>query len=314
MKSFIGLLLGFAATVCWGSFYVAGRWLFGEEGDGLNVYLFNFLRFVMAAAALSPLLLSREKRQLVKEAFTRDLTRFLLITAIGVVLESYLVFYALNFTTAARCSLMANFSPVATVIFAFLLHGERIGKIGGAGMVIGFAGIVLAGLSQGGDMYAVTSWRSFIGDAMALGSGLCWAFFTAYGVDVSNKYGGAVCMFVCFVLGSVLMLPVQFFMVDITEVTAIPLQVWGGMVYTGVITLAFANGCYYAALRYIRAGVLGAFGYLSAGITFTLSIIMLKERFSLLFIFAVVLILTGMILMMNHPGRGGMEKENRNGD
>ncbi|MBO5668226.1 MAG: DMT family transporter [Lentisphaeria bacterium] len=303
MRSFIGLLLGLSATVCWGSFYVVGRWLFGEGEGELNVFLFNFLRFVMAAAALTPLLLVRRNRELVKRALARDLKPFLLITVVGVVLESYLVFYALNFTTAARCSLMANFSPVATVIFAFFLHGEKISKWGITGMIVGFAGIVMAGISQGGDMYAATDWRTFIGDAMALASGLCWAFFTAYGVEVSDRYGGAVCMLVCFFLGALLMLPLQFFMVTPAEAVNIPLRVWGGMIYTGMVTLAFANGCYYAALRYIRAGVLGAFGYLSAGITFTLSIILLGEHFSGIFIISVLLILGGMLLMMYRPGR-----------
>ena len=56
IKTFIGLLLGLAATAAWGSFYVAGRWLFGEEGDKLNPYLFIFLRFSLATLALSVLL------------------------------------------------------------------------------------------------------------------------------------------------------------------------------------------------------------------------------------------------------------------
>ena len=63
MKTLIGLLLGLAATAAWGSFYVAGRWLFGEEGDKLNTYLFNFLRFFMATLSLSGLLLTKSNRR-----------------------------------------------------------------------------------------------------------------------------------------------------------------------------------------------------------------------------------------------------------
>ena len=299
-------MLGLLATASWGSFYVAGRWLFGEEGENINIYLFSFLRFIMAVLALSLVLFSRKSRGEICRAFKEDWKPFLLIAAIGIVAESFLVSYALNFTTAARCSLLANFSPIATVILAYLLLGEKTGRIGAAGMLAGFAGLILAGSARGGDVYAVTSMRSLIGDGMALASSFCWAFFTVYGVKVSEKYSGMVCMFVGFLLGALLMSPVLLF-TSFSEISAIPPRVWGGMFYTGVVTLAFANACWYGALRYLKPGLLGAFGYLSASITFTLSIILLREKFSMQFILAVAMIIGGMSVMMyskrNVPGR-----------
>ena len=61
------------------------------------------------------------------------------------------------------------------------------------------------------------------------------------------------------------------------------------------------NACWYAALRYLDPVVLGAFGYLSATITFTLSALLLKEKFTLLFSVSIVLSLGGMALMMLRP-------------
>ena len=105
-------------------------------------------------------------------------------------------------------------------------------------------------------------------------------------------------MLIAFAFGTLLMSPVLLF-VPAADIAAIPPKVWGGMVYTGVITLAFANACWYGAVRYLKAGMLGAFGYLSAAITFTLSILFLKEKFTLPFIIALILIVGGMSLMMN---------------
>ena len=304
MKSALGLLLGFSATAAWGSFYIVGRWLFGEEdGSNLNPYLANLLRFTMAVCTLSPLLLMPKNRELIKRAFVKDWKVFLLIALVGIVLESYFVLYALNFTTASRCSLMANCSPIATVILAFLLLKEKMTPNAVIGMLIGFAGIILAGTAQGGDIYADTTWRTLIGDGMALASGFCWAFFTVFGAKVSDEYGGPVSMFVSFVLGCVLMLPVVCLTTSIQEFQALTPRIWGGFVYTGIITLALANACWYAALKYLKPSVLGAFGYLSAAITFTLSGLVLKEKFSLPFIIAIVLVLGGMALMMARPGK-----------
>lgn len=309
MKSALGLLLGFSATAAWGSFYIVGRWLFGEEdGSNLNPYLANLLRFTMAVCTLSPLLLMPKNRELIKRAFVKDWKVFLLIALVGIVLESYFVLYALNFTTASRCSLMANCSPIATVILAFLLLKEKMTPNAVIGMLIGFAGIILAGTAQGGDIYADTTWRTLIGDGMALASGFCWAFFTVFGAKVSDEYGGPVSMFVSFVLGSALMLPVVCLTTSVQEFQALTPRIWGGFVYTGIITLALANACWYAALKYLKPSVLGAFGYLSAAITFTLSGLVLKEKFSLPFIIAIVLVLGGMGLMMARPGKEGSPK------
>lgn len=297
MKTLIGLLLGLAATASWGSFYVAGRWLFGEEGANFNIFLFTFLRFFLAALTLSGLLITKKNRKKLCQALKEDWKSFLLISLIGIVMESFLAFYALNFTTASRGSLMANFSPVSTVILAYFLLGEKTTKCGIAGMLLGFCGIILAGCARGGDIYAGTSWRTLTGDAMALASGFCWSYFTVAGVDVSNKYGGAFCMLMAFAFGTVLTAPVMLF-VPASEIAAIPPRVWGGMIYTGIVTLALANACWYGALRYLKPGILGAFGYLSAAITFTLSSILLKEKFTLQFIIALLLIFGGMSLMM----------------
>lgn len=313
MKNLTGFILGFLATAAWGSFYIAGRWLFGEEGE-INSWLFNFLRFGLATAALTPLLFFSGNRQLVKKALYSDWKSFLLISLVGIVMESILIFCSLNYTTAARSSLMANCSPIATVILSYLLLKQRTPGLGILGMIIGFGGIVLAGFAPGGDIYADTGLSSLIGDAMALGSGFCWAFFTVYGAAVSQKYGGPVCMFISFLFGTILMIPALFFTVSLADWQAFRPQLWAGTIYTGVVTLAWANACWYTALRYLKPNVLGAFGYLSAAITFTLSLMVLKEKFSILFIVSIILILFGMTLLMSNPSKsecssGGPEQK-----
>ena len=303
MNHLIGLGYGLLATAAWGSFYIAGRWLFGESGNALNSWLFNFHRFGVAVLALSLLLLKPDNRKKFLAAVRDDWKTFLVISLVGIDMESILVFSSLNFTTAARCSLMANCSPIAIVILAYLLLKQKTSPAGLAGMGIGFAGIVLATLAPGGDVYADTSWRTLLGDGMALGSGVCWAVFTVCGAEVSRKYGGQVCMFTSFLFGFLLMIPVLPLTVSAADWRAVDGRQWAGIFYTGVVTLALANVWWYAALRHLKPGVLGAFGYLSAAITFTLSLFVLKERFTFLFVLAIALILGGMALMVKKPKR-----------
>ena len=301
MKRLTGILLGLTASALWGSFYIIGRWLFGEEGDQLNPYLFTLLRFILAVLFFSPMLLKERVRKLVKQALTRDVKMFFLIALVGIVMETLLVFYSLNFTTSARSSLMANCSPIITVLFSFLLLKQKTPGMGLLGMVVGFAGIVTAIASRGGDIYANSAWTFFIGDGMALTSGICWAFFTVYGSKVIEEYGGLISMFVSFILGAVIMVPVTLLLAKPSDFQIFTPKIWGGMIYTGVFTLALANSLWYAALRYLKPGELGSFGYFSAALTFTLSGIVLKEKFSLAFICAIVLVIGGMLLMMFFP-------------
>ena len=99
------------------------------------------------------------------------------------------------------------------------------------------------------------------------------------------------------------MTPVVLCTAGAGDFQAITPRIWTGYIYTGIVTLALANACWYAALKYLKPGVLGAFGYLSAAITFTLSAIVLKEKFTWPFILAIVLVLGGMALMMANPAK-----------
>ncbi len=297
MKTLYGWLCGLAATAAWGSFYIVGRWLFGESGHSLDPLFFTFLRLLLAAATLSLMLFRPRCRQLAGQAIRQDWRAFLLIALTGIVLETFLSFYALNFTTAARASLMANCSPIATVILAFLILREKMPRSGLLGMGIGFIGILLAAFARGGDIYADTGLRSLIGDGLALASGFCWAYFTVCGARLSRQYGGPVCMFICFLAGTLLMIPLLPFVTgDLTGV--FNLRFCLGLFYTGIVTLALANVCWYTALRYLKPGVLGAFGYLSAAITFSLSLIVLRERFTPVFVAAILLTIGGLALML----------------
>ena len=105
-------------------------------------------------------------------------------------------------------------------------------------------------------------------------------------------------MFVCFTLSAFVMIPVSLISLPFCGVGHMDLRTAGVIVYTGCLTLGVANACWYGALRYLKPGVLGAYGYVSAALTFLLSAVMLKEHFTFLFVTGVVFIFAGVFLMM----------------
>jgi len=61
---------------------------------------------------------------------------------------------------------------------------------------------------------------------------------------------------------------------------------------------AIAYMCWFSALKYLKAGELGAFGYVSAAMTMALLLILLQEKISILFLTELALVFYGVYLMI----------------
>ncbi len=81
----------------------------------------------------------------------------------------------------------------------------------------------------------------------------------------------------------------------------LPLRVWLGIIYLGICANGIAYMCWFSALKYLKAGELGAFGYVSAAMTMVLSLVLLQEKISFLFLAALALVFYGVYLMMKVP-------------
>lgn len=295
-----GLLCGVGATLVWGSFYPVSRLLFGNYGTEFDGITFNFYRLVAALLAMSPLLFLSPRRREFAANWRKDLLPLILLSAIGVVSEGSLVLLANKYTTAARTSLLANTSPIITVLLAWIFVHEKMTLRKAAGMLLGFAGVVLTLCSQGEDAFGIVDGGSWRGDMLALLSGVCWSVFTVAGSKICMRYGGMYAMALMLVFAVPIMGGVML-VCDAPLVVCWRWQLWAAMLYLGVVSTGFACGLWYMALKYLKPGELGAFGYFSALTAATLSVLLVKERFSLLFIFSIIAILGGIGLMV-FPG------------
>ena len=103
--------------------------------------------------------------------------------------------------------------------------------------------------------------------------------------------------FVSILLGAVLMLPVIVLSGSNWSLD-LPLRVWPGIIYLGMCANGIAYMCWFSALKYLKAGELGAFGYVSAAITMALSLILLQEKISILFLAELALVFYGVYMMI----------------
>ena len=290
-----GIALGLFSTVLWGSFYPVSRVLFGKAGEQFDEFFVSFIRFLLGFLLFSPLLFTAANREKTKTALKNDWLPLLLLAFIGIVCEGVLVFVANKYTTAARASLMANTTPIPTLLLSWLFAKEMLTGRKAAGMLLGMAGALLAVLSRGGDLFSAGS-ATWPGDLLAFASGLCWAVFTVFGKGISRRYGALLVTAILYGAGCLLMVPVMLIARSSLSV-AFTFPVWAGIVYLSVSGL-LANACWYRALKYLPPGELGSFGYLSALLAVGSSILFLREKLSWGFLLAAAAVIAGVWLMV----------------
>lgn len=295
-NKFKGISFGMISTIIWGTFYPISRALFGfDEGD-VDALNFSVLRFSLAAIFLSFVFLRRENRIQTADMLKNHWKTVLLLSIVGIVGEGVLVFWALQYTTSARASLMANTSPIQTVLISYLVGKEILTNNKIIGAILGLIGLVLFFTCNGQDMFTMDA-STMIGDLMALASGFCWSVYTVYGSEIAKKYGDVLCSEILFLVGLCVMIPMAI-VKNGGIALVLPWRVWLGAFYLGVVSYGIANCLWYRALKFVTPGELGSLGYLSATMSVVLSVLLLKERLSLTMISAIVLVVLGVGLML----------------
>lgn len=290
-----GISLGLSATVLWASFYPLGRLLFGMNACDVEPMNFTFLRFVFSSLFFMPMLLKNRNRIAVCQLLSRHWRKILLLAGIGIIAEGVLVFWALKYTTSARVSILANASPVSTLLLSWFCGREVLNGSKITGMLVGLAGIVLIFSGQGEDVFSGES-SLLIGDIMAFLSGICWSVYTVFGEEISQRYGGMLCNAVLFSISTMMIIPLVFLCGQGFNFI-LPWKVWVGAFYLGVFTNALANGLWYSALKYVTPGELGSCGYVSGLLSFLMALSFLSEKVSWQFAVSLVCVFSGTALM-----------------
>lgn len=133
--------LGYAAAfLTWalaGGVFVAVK--FGA--NEMPPWTYCFWRVFLSALVLLPLVAKHRKEM---AHFLRNhWLAALIIGAIGLGLTQGIMFVALSFTSAVNAGIIFATAPMITMVMAFFVLGEPMGKWQGVGSVVAFAGIVL---------------------------------------------------------------------------------------------------------------------------------------------------------------------------
>lgn len=170
---------------------------------------------------------------------------------LGFVVSQTLTAWALHFTTPVYFSIISTLTPVATMVCAALLIGERLSLRGALGVAIGVVGallMVMVGWQGGSGM------NDLLGIGLAVLSLLTWAVYLIITRKVSVKYTAVTQMKWVFLVSTLAVLPFSW-----TDLQASRLYssqwAWSGVAEMAFIVVFATVAGFFAipfALRYLK--------------------------------------------------------------
>ena len=292
---FLGILLAASAVTAWGSQSVVCRYIYGNEPGTFDAATLAFYRFFIGGIVLLIFQLFRkEERKKLFIVLKKGWYIFLVLGFIGITLEGFCQTLSLKYTTAGRSALFGASAPVFTVIFATLFLKEKLNKWNISGTLLGVAGVVLVLFKPGMDTFG--SGSMILGDILALCSGLSWGLYTVIAVKPTDEYGAITCTAFSMLFASVFLFIPAAWTGDIWQ--KMPETTFWGTLYLGTVAAGFAIPAWVGATKYLPAGVLGAFGYLSLVLAILFSILFLGEKFSWQFAASFFMTLSSLYLVI----------------
>ncbi|MET8580869.1 DMT family transporter [Streptomyces collinus] len=275
-----GLALAGLATVVWSGSFVTSRALH----DSVPPVQHAFWRWVIALVAVAPFGARQAWR---RRAVIRRHARYVLLASLlGVAVYNTLVNQAGLTTPAATMGMIMAASPVLMALFE-RLGGTRLGVRRTAGLLTACAGVFL--LMGGGAGFGP-------GGLWMIAASCCFAGYSALLRRRPAELGGAAFLFTTFLVGTVLLLPVQAADLAVhgafrpTAGTVLPL------LYVGVASSAVAFFAWNRAIALIGATRAGIVYYLQPVCVAALSWPLLGERTGLPQLLCMTLILAGVVL------------------
>lgn len=214
-------------------------------------------------------------------------------------LEFILIFFGLDYTTAARGTLMVNTMPFWVLIGAHFLLGERMTRVKFGGLLLAFCGVVLVF----SDELSLPDAAALKGDFMLLAAGLLWGGTTLVIKRTSLAEASAEKTLLYQLLVSALVSAPLIPLAGpvLRDVTA---MATASLLYQAVFVVAFTYVLWFWLMRRYPASGLSSFTFLSPVFGVLGGGLLLGEPLSWRIFAALTMIAAGLVLV-NRPVRRG---------
>ena len=282
-------LVAFLVVVVWGTTFVFTKLLLLA---GLTAAQIFVLRFIVAYLLLLVYTLSKRHFRLFASSWQHEL----LMVGLGITGGS-LYFLTENsamiYTTTTNTSLIVCLCPLfAALLVALFYRSQRLHGIQIVGTVIAAIGVIVVVLNGRFVLHL-----SPLGDTLAFGACLCWAFYSLLMIPAGQRYDTVFITRKVFFYGLLSMIPYFWVYPDMPSLSLVlrP-DVLANLLFLGCVA---SMVCYLAwnwVIKKLGAVVVTNYVYLNPVTTVLFAWLILAERITVYFLFGTLLILVGMYL------------------
>ncbi|OPZ89732.1 MAG: putative inner membrane transporter yiJE [Firmicutes bacterium ADurb.Bin419] len=281
----IGYLYLLITIILFSTYEVVGKTLV-NKADPFQV---NFLRFFIGGVLLFFILLLKGDIA-IKPKY---LGHVAVVGIINVVFSMNLLQLSLNIPNSKASVVAVIFSsnPIFVTIVAALIDRERIRLYKVVGLMFGMFGVIM--ISINGILSGALDLKSPL---LALGSAVLYGLYTVLGGKVSSRIGSLKMNSYSFILGSLTLLPFLFFFKF--PVLRFDYSATYQLIYLSLFVTGIAYLTYFMGLSVIGASKGSLVFFLKPVLATIFSVIILKEKVTLNFVFGTMLIILGITLVL----------------
>ncbi len=277
-----------ATTIFWGATWVVAHILVEE----VPPFTASFVRFAIAVAALAWFVWDKEGR-------FPPLTRHQMGTVfwlgfIGVFLYNYFFLTAMQHITAGRGALVIALNPVLTALVAWLWFKEGITARKLLGIVVALSGCLLV-ISKG-RFEEILNGGLGIGELLAIGCVVTWAFYTFIGRYATRTLSPLVATFYACLVGCVMLGVASISEAPWTLVGHFSTKAWFSLLFLGFFATALGGTWFTDAVKEIGATRTAPFINLTPISGVLLGALVLEERLDRVVLIGGALTIFGVML------------------
>jgi drug/metabolite transporter (DMT)-like permease len=281
-----GYLLAAGAAVLWGFSGVVTKFLLRRQMRSDELLVFRTL----LAAFILFVWLGLKSPQLLKVR-RADLPFFALLGLVGLAANQGFYYLSLTMVSVGYSLLLQYLAPVHLMVYGVASKTERMtgGKLLAAFTAIG--GCALMVLGQPGGIARV----SFAGTLCALGSGVCFAFYTAYGKHVVQRYDSRTMLAYALLFAGLMWLTIRPpWRIDWAGFDA---STWLFFFFLAAFATVLPFALYSASLRYLEASRSSLTSMIEPVVAAVVAWVWLDERMAPMQIGGGVAVLAGVLLL-----------------
>ena len=258
-----------------------------QEIDSLS---FNALRYILAAGLLA---YTARARGYSLKVDREDFWPLVGIALVGNVLYQLFFIIGIDYTYSANAAVILGTIPVWVALLSHLFTDEKLTRYKSIGIGLAFTGIVL--IVTGSKAGISIASKTFLGDVIILCAAISWGVYTILAKRFLKKYPSTQFTGVMSIVGMFFLLIIGLPNLLHVNWTGISLKGWGGIFYSGLLSIGLAYLIWNNSVSKIGAVRTAAYQNLVPVLGLVFGVVLLQEALTIQQYSGSALVIVGII-------------------